>query len=238
MKPGSILTPERLDAEAPIGPQLLQVLRQRIVRAELPPGTRLSEQDIATAYAMSRQPVREAFIRLAEDGLLEVRPQRGSFVRKISEDGVMTARFVREAIEADLVRLAAERATGDDVTGLRRLVERQAAVPDGDAPTFMRLDEQFHRTLAEMAGMTGAWGVLEQIKSQMDRVRFLTTVEFPKALLITQHGAIVEAVASRDPDRAEDAMRTHLRKILNDLPAIVAAHPSFFETGRTSGRPS
>lgn len=224
-----------LDAAAPIGPQLLRSLRERIIRAELVPGMRLSEQEIAVAYQLSRQPVREAFIRLAEEGLVEIRPQRGTFVRKISEAEVMDSRFVREAVEADIVRLAAETADGSLVAELRRLVQRQDEVAEGDATRFMHLDEAFHRLLAEAAGKPRAWHILENIKAQMDRVRYLTASEFPKKLLITQHLSIVEAIENRKADQAETAMREHLRKVLFDLPAIMAAHPLFFETGRPAG---
>lgn len=218
------------DKAAPIGPQLLRSLRGRIVRTELVPGARLSEQDVAAAYRLSRQPVREAFIRLAEEGLVEIRPQRGTFVRKISQDEVMNARFVREAIEADIIRAAAERSDPALVRELRDLVARQAATPQDDAFAFMQLDEAFHRVIADVAGRRRAWTVLQAIKAQMDRVRYLSAAELPKELLITQHLAIVGAVESGDADDAEAAMRTHLRKILADLPAIVAAHPLFFES--------
>lgn len=217
------------DAAAPIGPQLLKSLRNRIVRTELAPGMRLSEQEVASHYVLSRQPVREAFIRLAEEGLLEIRPQRGTFVRRISQEAVMEARFMREAIEADIVRVAAERGDRSLVRELRDLVARQDATAEGDAQSFMALDEAFHRVLAEAAGRFRVWTVLQTIKAQLDRVRYLTAAEFPKGLLITQHTAIVVAIESCEPDRAEQAMRVHLRKILDDLPAIAAAHPRFFE---------
>lgn len=221
----------RLDGAAPIGPQLLRSLRARIIRTELVPGVRLSEQEVAQTYDLSRQPVREAFIRLAEEGLVEIRPQRGTFVRKISEAEVVDARFVREAVEADIVRLAAQTADGRLVSELSHLVSLQEQVQDGDASNFMQLDEAFHRRLAEAAGKPRVWTMLETIKAQMDRVRYLTASEFPKALLITQHRAVVEAVASGDAAAAEAKMREHLRKVLFDLPAIMAAHPLFFEAG-------
>ena len=217
------------EASAPIGPQLLKSLRGRIIRTELAPGMRLSEQDVAEAYGLSRQPVREAFIRLAEEGFLEIRPQRGTFVRRIHALEVMEARFMREAIEADIVRLAAANTTPPLVEELRALVSQQAATADGDAVGFMVLDEAFHRLLADAGGKHLTWSTLQSIKAQMDRVRYLTAAEFPKGLLITQHDAIVDAVESGDASRAEDAMRAHLRKILDDLPTIAAAHPLFFE---------
>ncbi|MEN3793508.1 GntR family transcriptional regulator [Fulvimarina sp. MAC3] len=226
---GQTATEAALDVAAPIGPQLVRHLRGRIVGADLAPGMRLSEQEIASFYRLSRQPVREAFIRLADEGLLEIRPQRGTFVKHISEAEVMDARFMREAIEADLVRAAATNPDRSLIAELRRLVMHQSATAEGDAAAFLPLDEAFHRLIADAAGRGRTWSVLQQIKAQMDRVRYLTAVEFPKAKLIAQHTAIVNAIESGDIGSAERAMRIHLRKILDDLPAIVAAHPEFFD---------
>ncbi|MEF2070076.1 GntR family transcriptional regulator [Consotaella aegiceratis] len=218
-----------IDVASPVGPQVVRDLRERIIRAELAPGTRLTEQELAAHYRLSRQPIREAFIKLAEEGLLEIRPQRGSFVRKISVAEVMDSRFVREAIEADIVRLLAEHIGRDEIGELRRQIARQRAAVDEEPAVFLRLDESFHRTLAEAAGKVRVWSLLEDIKAQMDRVRYLSMAEFPSVLLVEQHEAIVAAIASGDADAAEAAMRNHLRKVLDDLPAIAAAHPGYFE---------
>jgi GntR family transcriptional regulator, rspAB operon transcriptional repressor len=109
------------------------MLRQGIAEMRLRPGDALSEKDIAGRFGVSRQPVREAFIKLAEVGLVEVRPQRGTFVVLISIRDVQNARFVREAIESDLARHAARLATPEQLAGLRQLIEEQkraAAIED------------------------------------------------------------------------------------------------------------
>ncbi|MCR4264627.1 GntR family transcriptional regulator [Nitratireductor sp. ZSWI3] len=219
-----------IEQGAPVGPQLYRILRERVIRNDLPPGSRISESEIAAGFAVSRQPVREAFIKLAEEGLLEVRPQRGTFVRKISTAAVMDARFVREAVEADVVKLLAETpdpALARELTG--QLVEQRKAVADKDVHRFLECDERFHRTLAEAAGKARAWHVVEGLKSQMDRVRYMTAAHFPMHKLIEQHTAIAQTIAAGDKAGAETAMRGHLREILNDLPAIVGDRPEYFE---------
>jgi GntR family transcriptional regulator, rspAB operon transcriptional repressor len=221
--------PVTLSPTQPIGGQLIESLRGRIVRGELAPGMRLSEQDIADAYNLSRQPVREAFIRLAGEGLVEVRPQRGTFVRKISLQEVEASRFVREAVEVEIARLAAVSADPRLVSDLRRIVDEQARVCDRDALAFMRLDERFHRRIAEGAGKAGAWSHLQSIKMNMDRIRYLTIVEFPFRRLMGEHRSIAEALAAGDPGATEAAIRLHLRGVLEDLPLIAAAQPDFFE---------
>jgi DNA-binding GntR family transcriptional regulator len=218
-----------VDVTTAVGPQLMRALRDRIISNELAPGMRLSEADVAASFGVSRQPVRETFIKLAEEGLVEVRPQRGTFVRKISTGAVMDARFVREAIEADIVKLVAEDADTALVQSLTRLLDAQRKVALDDPRSFVPLDDAFHRTLAEAAGKANAWRVIEGMKSQMDRVRQLSTVQFPMARLIDQHSEIVRAIAAHDPAAAEAAMREHLRAILLDLPLIRQGLPEYFD---------
>lgn len=224
------LSPLRvMDQSVPVGPQLLRVLRNMIIHNDWAPGARLSEAEVAKAFGVSRQPVREAFIKLAEEGLVEIRPQRGTFVRKISASAVMDARFVREAIEADVIRLVAQEADPAVLKELNRLIEAQRKVAENDPRSFVPLDDAFHRTLAEAAGKTYAWGVIESLKSQMDRVRQLSTRSFPMARLISQHESAVGAIAAGDSAAAESAMRKHLRAILTDLPLIRKSLPEYFE---------
>ena len=185
-----------LEPTRPVRPQIYIGLRQRIIRSEIRPGTVLSEAEIARRFSISRQPVREAFIKLAEEGLLEVRPQRGTFVRKISKTAVMDARFVREAIEANIVREVAAQSDAGLVARLRKQLVAQRAVPVGEFNDFMPLDEEFHWTLAHAAGRLYGWKVIEDVKLQMDRVRYLSLLSFPHGKLVRQHTAIVDAIES------------------------------------------
>lgn len=207
------------------------------MRCELLPGTVVSEADIARRFGVSRQPVREAFIKLQEAGLISIRPQRGTIIQRISVDAVYNARFVREAVEVAVVRAAAEIQSQGLERRLAALIAGQeAAARDADAPAFLRLDEAFHRAMADGIGRSFAWTALEAIKAQMDRVRFLSFEgATPLSELIRQHRAIAGAIAAADPDQAEAAMRAHLREILASLPRIAAEHPDFFEPA-TQGR--
>lgn len=217
-----------LELAAPMGPQVYKALRRFIVRGEFSPGTAMSEVDIAGRFATSRQPVREAFIKLAEDGLLEVRPQRGTFVRKISVAQVVDARFVREAIETSIVRELAAKGDAALIKRLRAQLKEQAAVPIDQPDDFMKLDEQFHWTLADAAGRSYGWKVIEDVKLQMDRVRHLTLKTFPQQRLVRQHAAIVDGIERSAPDVAEREMRQHLQLILEDLPSVEKQYPDFF----------
>jgi DNA-binding GntR family transcriptional regulator len=219
-----------LEQGAAVGPQLHRMLRDRIIRSDIAPGARISETDIAAEYAVSRQPVREAFIKLSEEGLVEVRPQRGTYVTLISVQTVMTARFIREAVESDLVRGVAEVVTPAGLALLDAQIAAQRALPpDAQSTQFMQLDEAFHRTLAALAGQGAVADYLDALKTQMNRVRHISARPAARARLIAQHAAVVEGIRQRDPDASAVAMRKHLREILADLPEIIATQPGYFD---------
>jgi len=222
-------TSDRIDTSAAIAPQVCRLLRERIVRAELLPGALISETEIARDYDVSRQPVREAFIKLSEAGLVQIRPQRATLITRISTASIMDVRFVREAIEADIVKIVSERSDAAMRAELSAQIERQKRVAD-DAAAFVKLDDLFHRTLAEMAGKAYAWRVIEEVKAQMDRVRYLSAEKLHVRLLIAQHEAIVATIMRNDAAASEAAMRTHLREILKSLPALASARPELFDS--------
>ena len=215
---------------ASMGTRVYTLLRSAIIQMNVRPGQPLSETDLAKQLNVSRQPVREAFIKLAEAGLVEVRPQRGTYVLLISRREVESARFVREAVEVAFACKAAAEAPAGTLMALREAIARQeAARTAGDAVAFLRHDEAFHQAIARAAGCESAWKLLETLKAQMDRVRFLSIEEAtPTDVLIAQHKAIADAIEAGDAGAAEAAMRQHLGEILRSLPRIAAAHPELF----------
>lgn len=216
--------------QATIGSRVYEIVRQAIVQLQFRPGNPLSEAEIARQLGVSRQPVREAFIKLAEAGLVEIRPQRGTFVRLISRREVENARFLREAIEVAIVKKAATDASAEDIAGMEALIsEQQAVAKSGDNVAFLRLDEAFHQAIARSADCVDAWRVIEGLKTQMDRVRYLSLPQAtPLDIIIEQHRAIVAAIAAHSPERAEAAMHEHLSEILISLPKLAVEQPAFF----------
>lgn len=214
-----------------IGTQLYRFLRAAIIRGELHPGQALSESEIARQYATSRQPVREAFIKLSEERLVNIQPQRGTFVVKISVADVLDSRFVREAIEVAVAQEAATSAPPTAIKELRNLIEQQKEVMHGSNAEFLALDEEFHRTLSLSVGRAHAWRVIEGIKAQMDRIRYLSLDDAtPLPLIIEQHTRIVDGIEAGNPAAAAAAMRSHLREIIVSLPDIAARFPEVFES--------
>ncbi|AUH66569.1 GntR family transcriptional regulator [Paracoccus zhejiangensis] len=218
-----------LDLTISAAPQVYDWLRDAILRGELAPGSRLSEGEIGKQIGVSRQPVREAFIRLTSEGLAEVRPQRGTFISRISLSAVLSARLIREAVESDLIRMVCDRADDALLARLDREIEMQrAAIDRDDIEEFVRLDDRFHFLLASAAEQEGVWSVLEGLKSHMNRLRHITARAFDARRLTDQHAAIVEGLRQRDADAAEQAMRLHLRELLADLPEVASSRPELF----------
>lgn len=197
-------------------------IRKAIVTLEFYPGSPLSEKELADRYGVSRQPVREAFIALAQAGLVEIQPRRGTFVVKISTELMRQARFVRESMEVAVVRAACRGFDSAVRQRIDAILERQRQHAAVNAHyLFQREDEAFHQALAEGAGVPAAWAIMEDLKAHMDRVCHLT-LPLPETLphLIEQHEAIVAAIDAGDADRADAALRAHLEEILKALPKV------------------
>ena len=194
-------------------------LRNAIVSMKRKPGEPVVEKQIAEAYGVSRTPVREALLRLADEGLIEIFPQSGTFVSRIPMAALPEAVVIRKALEGAAVRYAAERATRSQIALLRANLERQQEkAAAGDESGFHEADEDLHALIAETAGYPGFWTLTQQVKVQVDRFRRLTLPEPGRmAQVIAEHTAIVEAIADHDATRAEAAMAAHLRRLENDI---------------------
>jgi DNA-binding GntR family transcriptional regulator len=228
--PGQLISLAERRSGVPARAQVYAALRDAIIRAELAPGRRLSENELAARLGVSRTPVREALVRLRDDRLVEIVPQLGTFVSRISVESVHDAQFIREALECAAIRLAAERATDADIAALRATLLRQHETDaTADFDRFYELDDDLHQALCDLSGHTVAWSLSQRAKSHLNRVRRLS-LPVPSYIgeMISEHEAVVEALGRHDPDGAEEALRHHLRMVLSTLPRIRADHPDYF----------
>ncbi len=211
--------------------QIYAALRDAIVSAELEPGRQLSEHELAESLGVSRTPVREALVRLRDDRLVEIVPQLGTFVSRISLEAVADAQFIREALECAAVRLAAERSDRADVRALKGILARQEDVRDaGDYDRWYVLDDELHAALCELSGHGVAWSLAQRANGHLNRVRRISLPQ-PRYLheMVAEHKLIVAAVERGDADAAEESMRHHLRMVLGALDDLRAEHPDYFE---------
>ncbi|HAB75225.1 MAG TPA: GntR family transcriptional regulator [Pantoea sp.] len=216
----------------PVNQQIYRYLRKDIVTCVIQPGSLLSEKEVSARFNVSRQPVREAFIKLAEAGLVQVLPQRGTFVCKISARRVADGRFIREAVEVSVVRRAALEIEPVALMALEHNLQLQKMAADRhDSQAFLSLDDEFHRLIAESINCLLAWETVENIKAAMDRVRFLTLSEVsPPDSLIEQHEEILSALKNHDADAAEAAMRRHLQEMIFSITPIAERNSEWFES--------
>jgi DNA-binding GntR family transcriptional regulator len=206
-------------------------LRAELVSLQRLPGAAISEAEIALAYGVSRTPVREAILKLADDGLVEIFPQSGIYVSRIPVAALPEAILVRKALEETTARLAAERGTASQILSLQSIVERQREADMArDSEAFHQADERFHAMVAEVAGHPGIWTLIQQVKLQVDRYRRLTLPQTGRiAGAITEHEAILAAIEAHDPARARLAMEAHLERLLRDISATQSINPEFFD---------
>ncbi|MCO5734475.1 GntR family transcriptional regulator [Rhizobium sp. SSA_523] len=206
-------------------------LRADILALALPPGTRISEQEIGERYGSSRQPGREALIGLAKSRLVEILPQRGAVIARISVDKLMQAAFIRETIETAVVKAACRVFHVQARSRLEAsLGEQKRAAAAGDRSAFRQADTAFHKLLAEGAGLPMAWSVVEDLKAHIDRACCLS-LQAPDALsrLVGEHQAILGAIDRRDEAGAVHSMTSHLSELLHDLPQLEMQYPDLFE---------
>jgi DNA-binding GntR family transcriptional regulator len=199
--------------------QVHAVLRVEIIAGRLAPRAMLSEQEIAAGFGVSRTPVREAMIKLAEEGLVEIFPQYGSFVAPIKLRDVFDSQFTREALECAAVEKAVERLDPALEKELKAVIARQRALQRPQhREQFFRADEDLHMLILRIAGHGNAWHFLEGAKGQMDRVRHLAiAIARKQAAILAEHEAVVDRLLARDRSGAVDAMRTHLRAIFRTI---------------------
>jgi DNA-binding GntR family transcriptional regulator len=209
---------------------IFRELRDEIVSMRRKPGEAIVEKQIAEIYGVSRTPVREAVLRLADDGLVEVFPQSGTYVSRIPRSRLSEAIVIRKALEEGTVRYATMRASPADIRALHANLELQGRMlAAGDKEGFHQSDEAFHALLAEISGYPGFWTVIQQVKVQVDRCRRLTLPEPGRvALVISEHTAIVEAIAAHDPDRAVKSIAAHLDGLQTAVDAVSASHHQYF----------
>jgi DNA-binding GntR family transcriptional regulator len=210
--------------------QVYQQLRAQIVALDIPPGAALSENDLSLGFGVSRTPVREALLRLADEGLVEIVPKSGTTVSRIPYAQLGEAIVIRKALEEVAVREASLRATKSQFTGLWALIERQReAAKADDRDAFHGADDAFHAAIAEAAGYPGIWNLVNQVKVQVDRLRHLTLPEGGRMLRVTkEHAAVLSAMEKRDGNKAIRAMRSHLDGLEYSLPEIRRRNPEFF----------
>lgn len=211
--------------------EIFDFLYGEIVSLRLRPGDKISEADIAARFAVSRQPVRDAFSRLANLDLLLIRPQRATEVKRFSMREIEKARFVRAAVEKEVLRRAAHHCDAEAAARLdAALAEQDDAIREGDVDGFGPLDYAFHEILCEIAQADFAFDVIMTEKSKVDRLCRLGLSKVDRMPeLVGDHRAIADAVKRHDAEAAVEVGMLHLSRLDETIEQISATNAGYFE---------
>lgn len=201
---------------------IFELLRSDIVMGVLKPLEAIKEVEIAERLGVSRTPVREALLRLANLGLVDIFPQSGTRVAPIRLEKVRAAQLIREAVEVEVARRACRTVTEKQLAELGHLIEDQKlAAERGDLARLFQLDEDFHRSIHAAAGLLTVADELEDLKVHLNRLRYVS-VHWPRGAdkITGEHETILAAIRDGDEARAAAAMTGHLRAVLPVLEQI------------------
>lgn len=211
--------------------EVFDYLHAQIVSLGLLPGDKISEADMAARFGISRQPVRDAFSRLANLDLLLIRPQRATEVKRFSMREIEKSRFVRAAIETEVLRRAATQCDAKGAALLdASLIEQGKAVEALDVKRFGKLDYDFHKAICGIAQVDFAFDVIMIEKSKVDRLCLLgLSKEQRLPDLLIDHKRIADAVKAHDGDRAVEIGMFHLSRLDETIERITATNANYFE---------
>ncbi|MBB5447658.1 DNA-binding GntR family transcriptional regulator [Paraburkholderia sp. WSM4179] len=200
-----------------------------ILSLELTPGTVLSRTELANRYGLSQTPVRDALMKLGEEGLVDIYPQHATVVSQINVTSALQAHFLRRSIELEVVRTLAEQRDAVLIAELRVTIARQTEWLDlKNYEQFSLLDQAFHRQMYEAAGVPQLWDLVRRLSGHIDRLRRLNLpVEGKTIAVVRDHTEIVDAIDKGDVEAAQAALRKHLSGTLSQIDQIRTSHPNF-----------
>lgn len=207
-------------------------LKRNIMSMKLEPGQTMSTQEISTKLNVSRTPVREAFLRLQSEGLVEMIPQRETMVSKISLKRVEQEKFIRECLEMGVIRKFMDKSGCEVEENMAELIQLQKKCgEEKDFVGFLEADDQFHKVLFDVTGQEMAWETIASRNGHYNRLRILY-VQRDTAMQesIEQHHKIATLLESGSREEAARALSSHVRRLDIDEAGLIAQYPDYFES--------
>lgn len=219
------------NAHESIREYVYRMLRFNIIHLNLKPGQNISEQEIAGRIGVSRTPVREAFIKLAQENLLDIFPQKGTSISLIDIEQVEESKFARDILEREVVLQASQSFPGDFLFQLQsHLVFQELCVKEKDFQKFFDSDEKMHGTIFAGCGKNRTWSMLQQMNAQYNRVRMLNlSVRYDFEQLYLQHKELVDTIRGKNPSHAREIIDQHLNKMTIDLELLRQEYQFYFK---------
>ncbi len=190
-----------------------ETLRELIVTGQIPPGESLHEPSIAAQFDMSRTPVREAILKLRDDGLINIQRQSGTYVSPIDVARIEEAMIVRESLEPTVAAVAAGKMTEAVLAELTFETDRmEAAMKTSNRVLFIQADDRFHRLLIEASGHRHIAQIIQRVNAQLDRVHYLSVSEsVPADEAVSEHRRLIQYLAIGNGSQSAELLTKHLR---------------------------
>ena len=210
--------------------QIYEVLRHRIIHFELSPGANIVKRDILEEFEVSPTPVREALLRLSEEGLVNIFPQSRTTVSLIDVQHAWEVHFLRLSVDIEVARTLASDIDADGISKLAAWIERQnTELNINNQKAFHAADHGFHQEMYSLAGVPGLAHLIDTRRGHYDRIRGLFHREEERRKVVgEEHRAIVTALNERNAVAAEAAVRIHLGKSLAIIDEIREQNPRYF----------
>lgn len=207
----------------------LRVLLYNIIHLELEPGQAISENEVSSALNLSRTPVREALIELSKNGLVDIQPQRGSYISKINYDIIEESRFMRVVLEVAILKLACINIPPEYFIRLKGNIEEQKlSIEHNDKLLLLSLDNEFHKLLFDAVGKQWTYNVISTQMVHFDRLRVLTLKTLKNNRTVEDHENILYAIERHDTELAEILMTKHLDRHKLDKEELTKLYPTYF----------
>ena len=205
-------------------------LKNRILFNELPPGSKISENMLTDEFEVSRTPVRKVMTWLAREELLEVVPQKGTYISLIDMDRVHESVLMRTVLSKEAAEIACEKVTQEGLLNLEEAIRYQLLYYDQkEYHLAMQKDEDFHRIIFHIADLRRIWEQMQTIGYDQLRIRYLKLVEgFRWKETIEEHREIVSMIRNNRVGEIGDFLKKHIGQIFKDTEALRTGYSEYF----------
>jgi DNA-binding GntR family transcriptional regulator len=198
---------------------IYNAIKEKIINMEYAPGTSLIEEMTAKAFNVSRTPIREVFRMLEANGLVEIVPNKGIFIKRLSVDDIKEIYVLREALEGMSARLTAKSIQEPDCRRLSdylKLADKK--FKEGNLAESAKYGDMFHKVTIEICGNKRIIRAISELRDQLRQLHQLASA-VPNRIELSnrQHRMIMETIMDRNADLAEQNMRIHLRSTMEDV---------------------
>lgn len=211
---------------------IYRILKMNIMTLNIKPGTIISEADIREVLDVSRTPIRESIVRLSEELLMNVYPQKGSFVSLIDLKIVEEAYFMRKILEKAVLKLAVKNFSEEGIKELEKNLKFQNIISqvEEDHSELFFLDNEFHRIIYKEVQKEKVWNSIQSLSTHYDRVRFLDAVEKTNLVpTLEQHREIIDIIKNKELEKVEAMVDLHLSNFKNKIDYLIKKHPDYFK---------